>query len=273
MDATNLAMQPFVLSMEVDDDNSFASEYRLRIGNQVKYLVVAPGTFDRDTLSFPIQSLPHLPYHEEWTVGNISRDKASGDLKTSLLNRTLAGVKCQWHRTKVDCLELEKTKQLTAMAFEAFSQSIPPITVPPPATVIAKIARFEWELPRIEQETRAYQLLEGSGLAPRFLGHVHENGRIMGFLLEKTEGRPASFQDLSACETALGKLHELGLVHGDVNRHNFLVTDAGAKLLDFECLRENARPGMMSKELENLRAELVDESGRGGGFILHGDSN
>jgi len=29
----------------------------------------------------------------------------------------------------------------------------------------------------------------------------------------------------------------------------------------------------MSKELENLRAELVDESGRGGGFIFHADSN
>lgn len=172
----------------------------------------------------------------------------------------------------VDCLELEKTKQLTAMAFEAVSHSMLPISLPPPATMIAKIARFEWELPRIEQETRAYQLLEGSGLAPCFLAHVHENGRIMGFLLEKIEGRPASFQDLSVCEYALGKFHERGLVHGDVNRYNFLVTEDGAKLLDFECCRENASPKSMSKELENLRAELVDESGRGGGLIFQGDS-
>lgn len=105
-------------------------------------------------------------------------------------------------------------------------------------------------------------------MAPRFLAHVHENGRIIGFLLEKIEGRSASFQDLSACETALGKLHELGLVHGDVNRYNFLVTEEGVKLLDFERLRENASPESMSKELENLRAELVDKSGRGGGFIF-----
>lgn len=136
-----------------------------------------------------------------------------------------------------------------------------------------KIAWSEWELPRIEQETRAYQLLEGSGLAPRFLGHVHENGRIMGFLLEKIEGRPASFQDLGTCETALRKLHELGLIHGDVNRYNFLITKEEVKLLDFECLRDNASPESMVKELENLRAELVEESGRGGGFIFHGDSN
>ncbi|KAI1399712.1 alpha-galactosidase A [Hypoxylon fuscum] len=268
---TSPPMQPIILSMEVDDEDSFESEYRVRIGNQVKYLVISPGTFDRDILSFPLQSLAHLPYNEDWTVANISRDKTSGDLKTSFLNRTLAGVKCQWHHTRVDCLKVEKTKQLTAMALEAVSHSTPPITSSSPATVIAKIARFEWEVPRIEQETRAYQLLEGSGLAPRFLAHVHENGRIMGFLLEKIEGRPASVQDLSACETALGKLHELGLVHGDVNRYNFLVTEEGVKLIDFERLQENASPEAMGKELESLRAELVDESGRGGGFIFHGD--
>ncbi|KAF3070624.1 alpha-galactosidase A [Daldinia childiae] len=260
--------------MEVDDDDSFESEYRLRIGNQVKYLVVSPGTFDRDTLSLPLQSLPRLPYDEDWTVACISRDKATGDLKTSLSSRTLAGVKCQWHSIRVDCLELEKIKQLTAMAFEAVPQpalsySIFPTT---PTTMIAKIARFEWEVPRIEQETRAYQLLEDSELAPRFLAHVHENGRIMGFLLEKIEGRPASIQDLSVCETALKKFHELGFIHGDVNRYNFLVTEKGAKLLDFERFQENASPELMSKELENLRAELVDESGRGGGFIFRDDN-
>ncbi|KAJ9255178.1 hypothetical protein DTO195F2_6394 [Paecilomyces variotii] len=271
--APNQPMQPVVLSMEVDDDNAFESEYRLRFGNQVKYLIIAPNTFDRDILSFPIQSLPSLPHTKEWTIAHISRDETSGDLKTSISNRTLAGVRCQWHHTRIDCLELEKTRQLTAMAFEAISHSTLPITLPSPATVIAKIARFEWELPRIEQETRAYQLLEGSGLAPRFLGHVHENGRIMGFLLEKIEGHPASFQDLGICETALRKLHELGLLHGDVNRYNFLITKEGVKLLDFECFRENASPESMFKELENVRAELVEESGRGGGFIFHGDSN
>jgi RIO-like serine/threonine protein kinase len=74
--------------------------------------------------------------------------------------------------------------------------------------------------------------------------------------LEKIEGRPASFQDLSVCEAALGKLHELGLVHGDVNRYNFLVTEEGVKLLDFKRLREKASPELVSKELESLRAEL-----------------
>lgn len=159
------------------------------------------------------------------------------------------------------------------MTFEAVSHSILPIISQSPETIIAKIARFEWEIPRIERETRAYQLLEGSGLTPRFLGHIHENGRIMGFLLEKIEGHPASIQDLGNCETSLEKLHELGFLHGDVNRYNFLVTEDGVKLLDFERLQENASPESMHKELESVRVELIEESGRGGGFINQGDSN
>lgn len=209
-------------------------------------------------------------------MATISRDTTSGGLTVSLSNRALAGVKCQWHHTKVDCLELLRTKQLTAGAFEAtVSPSILPIIAlpSPDTTVIAKIARFEWEVPGIEQETRAYQLLEGRGLAPRFLAHVHENGRIMGFLLEKVQGRPASLQDLDACKTALGKLYELGLVHGDVNKYNFLVTEEEVTLIDFEHSRENASPEAVSKELEQLRVKIVDESGRGGGFIFHGDDD
>lgn len=65
----------------------------------------------------------------------------------------------------------------------------------------------------------------------------------------------------------------MGLVHGDVNRYNFLVAEEGVKLLDFERLQENASPESKRRELESLRAELVDESGRGGGFIFHGDGN
>jgi RIO-like serine/threonine protein kinase len=95
----------------------------------------------------------------------------------------------------------------------------------------------------------------------------------MGFVLEKMEGRPASLQDLSMCEAALGKLHGLGHVHDDVNRYNFLITNDGVKLLDFEHLVENASPEAMRKELENVHAELIDESGRGGGFIFHDDSD
>ncbi|CRL23259.1 unnamed protein product [Penicillium camemberti] len=95
----------------------------------------------------------------------------------------------------------------------------------------------------------------------------------MGFLLEKIEGCPASIQDLDICEAALGKLYELGFLYGDANRYSFLVAEEGVKLLDFECLQENASRESMHKELESLRLQLTEDSGRGGGFIVQGDSN
>ena len=58
-------MTPIVLSMEVDDENENESEYRMLVGNKVKYLKIAPDTFDRDTLSFPLASLPPLPYDND----------------------------------------------------------------------------------------------------------------------------------------------------------------------------------------------------------------
>lgn len=206
-------------------------------------------------------------------MAHISRDETTGELKYSFSTRTLAGVKSQWHPTVVNCLELKRTQLLTALAFEAVSPSVLPTISQSSPTIVAKIARFDWEIPRIDRETRAYQLLEGSGLAPRFLGHIHENGRIIGFLLERIEGRPASIQDLGICETALGRLHQLGYLHGDANRFNFLIAEEGVKLLDFERLQENATRESMHKELASLRAELTEESGRGGGFIFHSDDD
>ena len=54
-------MYPAALSIEVKNKESFESEYRLRIGNQAKYIIISPKTYDRDTLSFLIQSLLSLP--------------------------------------------------------------------------------------------------------------------------------------------------------------------------------------------------------------------
>lgn len=49
--------------------------------------------------------------------------------------------------------------------------------------VVAKFARFEWEIGYMENEARAYQWLRDSGIGPRFLGHLVEHGRVIGFLM------------------------------------------------------------------------------------------
>ncbi|OAK98908.1 alpha-galactosidase A [Phaeosphaeriaceae sp. SRC1lsM3a] len=261
--------------MEVDDDNENESEYRIRVGNRVKCLRVAAGTFDRATLSFPLAHLPPLPYEDDnWTVAYISRDVESGELKTSLLEHQIAAVKNVWHSAQVDVLSLSRVERLTATTFEAVvCDSTTLKTNLPPTVVVAKTARFGWEIPRIERETRAHQLLEqlGPGLAPRFLGHIHEGDRVMGFILEKLEDRRnASIEDLSDCEQGLGKFHSFGFLHGHVNRYNFLVGKDRVTPIDFECFEESSTEKERREEIQSLRAELVDQSGRGAGFVFSG---
>ncbi|KAK4103330.1 hypothetical protein N658DRAFT_514801 [Parathielavia hyrcaniae] len=206
-----------VTQSHVDNDDASGIEYRLQIGSRIRYLVTQPRTLSRDALSFPLKRL--------------------------FSNRAFAVVNCRWHDTAVDFLDVEKTKQLTATAFEA--------------TVLSDVLPLG-QRTRTAQVTKVYQLLEGSGLASRFLAHVHKNWRLIGFLLEKLDGRRASTQDLGACQASLEKLYGLRLLYGDVNRYNFLVMENDAKLIDFEG----------SSTLQHLRLELADESGRGGGLMF-----
>ena len=49
------------LSMSVDETNDSASDYRGRIGDQIKYLSVAPGTFQEDILR------EEVIFYVDWT--------------------------------------------------------------------------------------------------------------------------------------------------------------------------------------------------------------
>jgi hypothetical protein len=65
MQSDQISTAPSILSMEADGDNEVESEYRIRVGNKIKYIEIAPGTFDGDTLSFPLASLPSLPCSDD----------------------------------------------------------------------------------------------------------------------------------------------------------------------------------------------------------------
>ncbi|KAH7483460.1 hypothetical protein FOMA001_g5914 [Fusarium oxysporum f. sp. matthiolae] len=134
------------------------------------------------------------------------------------------------------------------------------------------MARFPWEIAYVAAETHIYKTLESSGIAPQFLGHISEGSRTIGFLLEKFQGRHAGKEDLEACQNVLSQLHDLGILHGDVNRYNFIIgTDGKAVLIDFEKARENASVEEKEAEMKTLPQQLAEESGRGGGFIFDAD--
>ncbi len=91
----------------------------------------------------------------------------------------------------------------------------------------------------------------------------------MGFILENLEGRRnASVGDLSERELVLRKFHSFGFLHGDVNRYNFLIGKDGVTLIDFERFEEDSTEDVRTKEMQSLRAEFIDQSGRGAGFVF-----
>lgn len=91
----------------------------------------------------------------------------------------------------------------------------------------------------------------------------------MGMLLEKIDGGLASLGDLDSCEQILRRVHRMGIVHGDVNRYNFLVDQSSGqvRLIDFEHA-EVFDAQRASQELKSLSSELIEETGRGTHFIL-----
>jgi len=134
--------------------------------------------------------------------------------------------------------------------------------------VVVKFARFAWEISRLGAETRAYAWIHGHDIGPTFLGNLTEEGRIIGFVMAlMADYREAMPIDLPLCEAVLSRLHRLGIKHGDTNKHNFLIHDGKATLIDFDRASRNCDAGALKKELCGLPDELHEASGRGGRVV------
>ncbi|KAK2608991.1 hypothetical protein QQS21_002471 [Conoideocrella luteorostrata] len=202
-----------------------------------------------------------------WTVAHVEKKMGSDTLEATLANTTFAGVKGLWSSSRVDCLSLERTFDFNFMTYECV-----PVGKDTPRQV-AKIARFEWEIPYITHETEVYRHLEGSDIARRFLGHLFENGRPMGFLLEYVEGQFAGIHDLDKCKAVLERFHQLGWVHGDVNRYNFIINNDRACLIDFGNSQKSDCAEKMATEMMALSDKLRDESRLGAPFGAYEDGD
>ncbi|KAK6078714.1 hypothetical protein SCUP234_06052 [Seiridium cupressi] len=134
-------------------------------------------------------------------------------------------------------------------------------------TLLVKFAEFPWQMPFFEAETTAYEWIDGQGVGPKFLGHLTEAGRVIGFVVEYIDGaRTADIGDLAACRGALTKLHSLGIKHGDINKYNFLVREGKAVLVDSETAQRCIEKGELEAEYELLERSLGDSSRRGGTY-------
>ncbi|RSL97482.1 hypothetical protein CDV31_013034 [Fusarium ambrosium] len=269
-----MVMASRIISMDFSTTGRDDCYFRILTGTSVQYVTIQAGALHADLLmDMPLgfrEILPALPYGvSHWNTAFISRNAASGKLEAVLDKKELPFVRTIWHPKKVNFLDLHRTQQLTLLAQECTIKSVDPPEDHEQTTMIAKMARFPWEIQYIESETSIYQLLQSSGIGPRFLGHVQEDGRTIGFLLEKVQGRRAGMADLQVCQRALQRLHDIGVLHGDVNRHNFIINasqDEEAVLVDFEKAVTNADAESLVREMASLEEQLSEQTGRGGGF-------
>jgi len=249
-----------ILNQEIDPDD-VSGIYRIRAGRRVHYLNIEGNVFDKDTLCRPYLLIPNLPDFpdSDWTKMEIRR-KEDGSLATKISWDALEAVGAVWHPNIVEVLSLPKIKNYKPSVNEVLYCGRP---------AICKIARFEWNIPRMDNETRVYSVIEEYrhdwiAVAPAFLGHVAENGRVMGILLEKLNGDFASIDDLVVCEKTISTLHAMNVIHGDPNRYNFMIdrVKGDVRLMDFE----HAEPYEAAKapeELQSLWSELEETTGRG----------
>lgn len=252
-----------LLQASVDDE--YESEFRILVEKKfVKYIIIEGNLYEPDDMVFEptlVSMLPPLPVGD-WNLGYIDRDPTTGKPHfSSTAKEELLGVTSIWHSRQVDYLDLKIGNELRSNVYVAFCPGVD-------APIVAKFARFDWEIPQLQAETEVYRWIEGCEIGPAFLGHVTEEGRVIGFLMAYIpETRPATPQDFTLCHDALAKLHELGIKHGDINKNNFLIHSQGATLIDFEVASNDASREDLDAEMGKLMSELDDDSGKGGVII------
>ncbi|KAF3209745.1 hypothetical protein TWF106_005847 [Orbilia oligospora] len=175
---------------------SKSSYYRMLDGRKYfRYITIDPGTLDEEDLTFPPALLQKLPAFltGDWNCGRIARAENGVPYFVETTKQKLPSINYIWHEKSFDYFSLQIKQRFSAKVYLA--------TIPHPKNrdVVAKFARFPWEIEYYALGTRWYERIKGHGIGPEFLGYLTEDGRVIGFLMEKLDGRHATIEDLPAC--------------------------------------------------------------------------
>ncbi|KEQ65928.1 uncharacterized protein M437DRAFT_41350, partial [Aureobasidium melanogenum CBS 110374] len=176
---------------------------------------------------------------------------------SSVQNLPLPGITNLWHSLSIDYLALKLGHKLKSRVQEATCRHFE-------GKVVVKLARFPWGIPQLDQEMQAYEWLKNTNIGPIFLAHVTEEGRTIRFVMEYIAyTHHAAPEEILFCQEVLGRLHKLGIQHGDVNKYNILIREECVILIDFACATQCHDPGLLTAELNSLELERHEPSGRG----------
>lgn len=246
----------------------------LHDNKDIKYVTIATGLYSSHDMCFgPVITTllePLLP-SGVWNYGYVNKNPETGlPHFAEVAQKDFLAVSASWHPTRVEYLDLVLGGKLMPGVHDATCTQF---TTP----LVAKFACWEWQIGYMNDECTAYQWIEGHNIGPKFLGHITEEGRVIGFLMERVmddtgDARHATPADLTVCSHALAKLHGLGILHGDLDKYNILITDRGATLIDFSTARKSNDASAFERERQELEAQLCSDSdkGRPGGRFLEG---
>ncbi|KAI1826653.1 hypothetical protein F4861DRAFT_536963 [Xylaria intraflava] len=231
-----------------------------RVGNTTKFrLLVSEGTPSQtikylninpevNTLAYNALDTIDLPYLPagDWTVATMGLLPCTGQAAvTGTTSDPLPGVSDVWDSDSYEYLDLY-ILEIDGCEGGKCKDNVKLVNHPslktPRNVAVMKYAIFPDDIPSIERETMIYKRLQGFPSAPKFLGHVTENGRVIGFLMEYIRSaRPADigglFTDLALakCRKALVDLHGLGVIHNDADPRNcFIRPDGAAVWIDYD---------------------------------------
>lgn len=253
----------------------FTEEHDGEQSKSVRYARVLPGVLPSEWFNNPCTEfqLPVFP-SVDWRVVDIVKGRGTDELQVVHAkedNRILQPAPTEaidaWHPISIEYVELQKVSQIPCLNYEYRRNDMSWLVTHSelfPTPVLMKTAEFPFPdlLSRIKYETMVYKEIEGKGIGPEFLGHVTENGRIIGFLMEYLEDAVVGQAlDYKRCEEVLKKFHAHGWLHRDYNHTNFLVQpDGTAKLIDFEYARRCSDKTKFERELAALEREFLHDS-------------
>lgn len=114
---------------------------------------------------------------------------------------------------------------------------------------------------KVKNEITIMQYLNNKGctFVPRLIDSYLEDG-VYFVIMDFIKGEHLKFYDMSRERktqylNALRNIHNFGILHGDIREENFLATESGVVLIDFEFSRK-AEISELQAEFNQLRLEL-----------------